>query len=390
MMGVDTTAPARPSVDVAVPDEPGGRPAIRAWAALAARPVGIYLASRAVVLTAIWMASRMPPPDRVGHMVTFWDSGWYISTARQGYPAVLPMVDGHVAQSNIAFSPGFPLCIRVVHLVGFSYDMAALLVAGAAGMVAVVLLWLLLRRMWGDAAADRGVALFCFFPGAFVLSGAYAEPLMLALAVGSLLMLLSRRWVLAGVLAALATATTPHALALVPACAWGAATAIRQRREWSALAAPVLAPLGFIAFLAFLWHRTGMPDAYLRTHEAWDVHLAVADTWHKFSDFSHHPLLDMNITVAVAGTLVLAVMLVLLVRARPPGPVLAYTLGIVLPVMVTATMGARPRFLLTAFPLVAGLGRWLRGNAFAAVLAGSATLLGCFTVLSVHTYLATP
>ena len=61
-----------------------------------------------------------------------------------------------------------------------------------------------------------------------------------------------------------------------------------------------------------------------------------------------------------------------------------------LPVMLAATLGARPRFLMTAFPLVAVVGHRLRGNVFTAVLAASATLLGCFTVLSVHTLLATP
>jgi hypothetical protein len=323
-------------------------------------------------------------------MLTFWDGGWYIETARRGYPAALPMFHGHVGPSTLAFFPLFPLCIRAVHRLGFSYEVSGLLVAGAAGMVTVVLLWVLLQRVWGDAAADRGVALFCFFPGAFVLSGVYAEPLMLALAVGSLLALLSGRWILSGVLAALATATSPHALALVPACAWATAMAIRQRREWGALAAPLLAPLGFVAFQVFVWIRTGTADAYLQTHEAWGVRLALADTWDKFREFFHHPLLDMNITVAVAGTVLLAVLLVLLVRARPPGALLAYTVGIVLPVMVSETLGARPRFLLTAFPLVAVVGRWLRGNAFAAVLAGSATLLGCFTIVSVHTLLATP
>ncbi len=300
------------------------------------------------------------------------------------------MVDGHVAQSAFAFFPVFPLCIRAVHALGFSYLTAGLVVAGVAGAATAVLLWLLLRRMWGDAAADRGVALFCFFPGAFVLAGTYAEALMLALSIGCLLALLSRRWLLAGVLAAVATATTSHALALAPACAWAAAEAIRQRREWKALAAPVLAPVGFLAFQLFLWNRTGVLDAYMQTHEAWDVRLDVADTWHKFRDFFREPMGDVNITIAVIGTVFLAVTLVLLVRAHPPAPVLVYTVIVMLPVMVSETLGARPRFLLTAFPLVGVLGRWLRGNAFSGVLAASATLLGALTVVSVHTFLATP
>ena len=390
MTQVDTTTEPAPSVSVEVSEEPRERPTLRARTAVVARPAGIYLASRAVVAMAMWMAARIPPPDSVGHIVMSWDGGWYVDTARLGYPHALPMVDGHVAQSTIAFFPLYPLCIRAVHLLGFSYRMAGLLVAGVAGLVLVVLLWFLLRRVWGDAAADRGVALFCFFPGAFVLSMTYAESLMLALVVGSLLALLTRRWLLAGVLAGLATATTSHALALAPACAWAAVVAIRQRREWRALVAPLLCPIGFVAFQLFLRARTGVAGAYVKTHEAWGVRVDVAVVWHQFRDFFRHPLGDMNVTVAVAWAVILAVTLVLLVMARPPGPVLIYALGALAPILVSEGLGARPRFLLTAFPLVAVLGRWLRGNAFTAVLAGSATLLGCFTVLSIHTLLATP
>jgi hypothetical protein len=389
-MQVDTTTEARPSLDIEAPDERRRRAGVRAWAATAARPIGIYLASRAVVLSAMWIASRMAPPETLRNTVMFWDGGWYLQTASHGYPQSLPMVDGHVGPSTFAFFPVFPLCIRAIHALGLTYLTAGLVVAGVAGAATAVLLWLLIGRLWGDEAADRGVALFCFFPGAFVLSGIYADPLMLALSTGCLLALLCRRWLLAGVLAAVATGTTSHALALAPACAWAAATAVRQRREWSALAGPVLAPLGFIGFQVFLWNRTGVTDAYMQTHHAWDVRFDVADTWHKFRAFFHDPLGDVNITIAVAGTILLAVTLVLLVRARPPAPILVYTVIVMLPVMVSETLGARPRFLLTAFPLVAVLGRWLRGNAYAAVLAGSATLLGCLTVVSVHTLLATP
>jgi hypothetical protein len=166
--------------------------------------------------------------------------------------------------------------------------------------------------------------------------------------------------------------------------------AVGRRRAWRALAAPLLSPVGFLGFQIFVRVRTGLADAYLETHHAWGARLDLAAPWHTIREFFRHPLLDVNVTVAVAGAVTLAVTLVLLARARPPGAVLVYTLGVVVPVMVSDTLGARPRFLLTAFPLVAVLGRRLRGNAFTAVLAGSATLLGCFTVLSVHTLLATP
>jgi hypothetical protein len=333
-----------------------------------------------VVLLALWMGSRLTPEFYgLGTAVTVWDGGWYLATAEHGYPHGIPLFQGHAGQSTIAFFPLYPLAVRAVHTLGFGYRTAALLVAGAAGMVAVVLLWLLLRQLWGREAADRGVALFCFFPGALVLSLTYSEPLMLALGIGCLLALLSRRWTTAGVLAALATATRPNAVALVAACAWAAGAAIRTRRQWKALIAPLLAPAGFVVFQAFLWIRTGAADAWFRTqHEGWEERLALDATWHKLQETIHHPLSEVNIPVALAGTVIMVVTLVLLVRARPPGAVLVYTLGVMFLSLASETLGARPRFVLTAFPLVVVPGRWLRGNGFA------------LTLISVSSRLATP
>lgn len=362
------------------------------WASAVLRPIGVYLAARLVVFVALWSASRLAPATGLATMVSAWDGGWYLEAARDGYPTGLEVVDGKAVQSTVAFFPLYPLCIRAVHgASGLSYQAAGLLVAGLAGIVAVVLLRALLKRLWGPEAADRGVVLFCFFPGALALSLTYSEALMLALTIGSLLALMSRRWVTAGVLAALATACRPNAIVLVAACGWASFSAIRAGRDWRSLAAPLLAPAGFVAFQGYLWARTGAADAWWRTQrEGWGEHLAPDATWDKIAEFAEAPLVDVNITVAMAGIAFVAIATVLLVRARPPGAILVYTAGIVLLALLSQTLGPRPRFILTAFPLVAVAGRWLQGNAFALVVGCSATVLGSFAVVSVVSLLATP
>ncbi|MDQ1490157.1 MAG: hypothetical protein QOD57_2204 [Actinomycetota bacterium] len=362
------------------------------WARLAARPFGIYLASRFVVLIGIWFASRINPPISVGSSLTGWDGAWYMQVADQGYPHVLPhLPTGAVAQNNTAFFPLYPLTVRAVSLLGFSTRISGLLVAGAAGLATVLLLWLLLRRVWDADAADRGVALFCFFPGAMVLSMTYSEPLMLALVLGCLLALHSRQWLVAGVLAGLSTACRPNAMALVLACGWAAAVAIKQRREWRSLVAPLLAPTGFVAFQGFLWARTGAVDSWWKTqNQGWGEKLSVTATWDRIDATIHQPLHDVNLTLAVAGTVVVAVTLVFLWKAKLPGPVVAYGLGVVVLALLSQTLGARPRFVLTAFPLVVAPARFVRGIAFTTLVACMATVLGAFTVLSLCSLLATP
>jgi hypothetical protein len=356
------------------------------------RPAAIFAASRAVTLLAAAMAAKLSPTLGIGGVLTgMWDSGWYRNVAQLGYPTSVPEQAGRAAQSTIGFFPLHPLAMRLVHHLGLSLELAGLVVTALAGLTACLLLWRLVAHLSTADAADRAVALFCFFPGAMVLSLAYSEALMLALAVGCLLALVKERWMVAGVLAALATATRPNALALVAACAWAAATAIWRRRQWRALAAPLLAPLGLLAFFGYLARHTGEAGAYLRTQrEGWDQTLQPKAAFDTLSQFVHRPFDDTNIAVMTLGSVFLVVALVVLLRSRPPGVLLVYTLAVLGMALLTPTMGARPRFLLTAFPLVTTLGEDLPPAAFAVLVGSFATVLGAFTVLSLASPWATP
>lgn len=355
------------------------------------RPAGIFVGSRVAVLLAATVAAALHPTHGLGGILTrTWDTGWYLLLAESGYPASVPEQAGRAVQSTIGFFPLYPLAIRGAHNLGLPYPAAGLVISGIAGLIATVLLWLLVRHLSGAAIADRAVALFCFFPGALVLSLAYSEALMLALAIGCLYALVRDRWIAAGVLAGLATAVRPNAIALVAACAWAAGTAVWRRREWRSLLAPALAPAGLIAFFVYLGRRTGAADAYMRTQrEGWEQTLEPGSAIDTIRKFLQHPFADTNITVTTFGLLFLAVTLVLLVRSRPPGVLLVYAVVVMGLALTNEKMGARPRFLLTAFPLVTVLAERMSQSAFSVLLASFAVLLGAFTILSTTTLLAT-
>src|SRR5207237_8596718 len=104
----------------------------------------------------------------------------------------------------------------------------------------------------------------------------------------------------------------------------------------------------------------------------------------------HHPFADVSNTLVVLGVAFIVAAGAVLIRARPPGIVLVYTLCIVALALASQTLGARPRFVLTAFPLVAVIGARLRTISLAPVLALSAALLVWLTVVTTTTLLATP
>ena len=131
-------------------------------------------------------------------------------------------------------------------------------------------------------------------------------------------------------LAALGTATRPNGLALVLACAVAAFIAIRQERDWGSLAAPLLSPLGFVAFQLWLGHHTGEAGVWFRVQsEAWGEGAsygltAIRETYKAFA----HPLTSPTNVITAASVMAMLLMIYFLWRRRLPLPMVAYIAGI--------------------------------------------------------------
>ena len=221
--------------------------------------------------------------------------------------------------------------------------------------------------------------LFCLFPGSVVFSMVYAEGILIPLAIATILALERRRWLLAGILAGLATATEPEALILVLVCAVSAVRELR-RRGWNdpvalrSLLAPALSVVGAGAFAAFLWVWTGSPFASLvAQHDGWRektdplalVHLArKLDSEMSFSHFNH-PTINLNVVVGLLGAVALIIMLVLVWKSRREISIeaIVWTLGIsFLAVTSVYPFSPNPRVLITAFPLLLVVGHYVSGR----------------------------
>ena len=138
-------------------------------------------------------------------VLTSWDGLWYMDIVRHGYPReVPPNVTYHVDAARAAFFPLFPMLGRAADIVLPGGDSFAVLTLNTVlGFIAVVLIALLAAKLYGERVGRTTATLVALFPGSFVLTFAYSEALMLVLAAAALLCLLDRRWLLAGVFAAL-------------------------------------------------------------------------------------------------------------------------------------------------------------------------------------------
>jgi Mannosyltransferase (PIG-V) len=345
------------------------------------RPLVIYVAAR------VWMLLVMVGLIAVHRTTTFseallsWDGGWYVRAAERGYPHTIPMSAGRAVQSTLGFFPLFPLTIRGLHaLTGLSYLISGEILVTAFGATFAVALWWLMRHLFGTSVADRATALVCFFPGFFVFALIYSEPISLAFTTVCLYALIRRWWWVAGISAALASAARPNAIVLVACCAWAAAVAIAKRREWAALAALVLAPLGLLTYFTFLFFRTGNFWAYkISQEQAWQLRLRPSTPFDLVRTFVNNPSAGDS-ALRLLGCVVIVAAAVVLVRSHYPGVMLIYGIGLG---TVDLFLVPSPRFVLAAFPLVAVIGHRLRGRWFALALVVCSGGLAGLLVLTV-------
>jgi hypothetical protein len=307
-----------------------------------------------------------------------WDAPLFVAIARHGYADRVAGLTAHQVEGLRAFFPLYPLLVRAIAcLFGVSELSAAVAVSVAAGAGAVALLYRIALRVTGEEAAGRAVLLFSFFPGAMVLSMPYSEGIMILLAAATLLALMEERWWLAGLTAALATASRASALGLVPACLWMAVRAYRRGAGWRPFVAPALAPAGIGTFFAFLWARTGDPLAYLNAEKAWGSGLGFgAPAGRLVLQWVHSPLSASPLAITATLSLVLAAVGAVLLLRRGWPPVLAvYSLSVLAISVACRVDGLRPRDVLTAFPLFLAAGHVLRGRWYRLAVALSATAM---------------
>lgn len=345
-------------------------------------PLAAYAASRLLVLLAALVATIARPGFTVTGVLGNWDSIWYRRIMADGYPSVIPEVAGHADKNQIAFFPLYPITARWVSAVlPVSDTVASLLTSFLFGAVGIVLVALLARALVDEQTGIRAATLFAFFPGSLALSMAYTEALFVALAGVCLWALLSRRWLVAGLAAGLATAARPHALVLAVACLWAAGVAIKERREWRALIAPLLAPAGLLAYFGYLWVHTGEPDAWFRVERGgWSTQVGGGSGFDLIAHFLRHPFTHPQTTIGGLSFLFAVAALVVLVRRHWPGFLTVYTLAIVVVSVTSRNDGLRPRDVLTALPIFLALGYVSRGTTYALLVGGFASTLVLMTM----------
>jgi hypothetical protein len=356
-------------------------------------PLAAFVASRLVTVFGAFGARYFVGGSGTDTIATAfmgkWDAGYYVTIARDGYPATVPD-----APSVIGFFPLLPLLARGVAAVlpGVGIPGAGLLVTLLTGAGATVLVWQLAARTFDKGVADRAALLFCFFPGSYALSMIYTEGVFILCAAACVLLLDQRRWWLAAVVAGIGSAARPTGFVLAVTCAFAVGMHWRRTREWKPLLTVPLAAAGFTAFLVYLEFHVGDWMAYRKVQERWwdqGVDLGTTTLKRTFG-FLVDPKDDFNMLASVVVFFAVVALFAVLVRTRPPGTWIVYSAAVMAGPLLSTTNTLTPRSVLSAFPLFVGLARWLRPEPAAAVVGTFAGVLAVLMLLIGPTLVLTP
>jgi Gpi18-like mannosyltransferase len=139
-------------------------------------------------------------------VLSFWDGVWYRRVAEHGYL----LVPGR--QSDPAFFPLFPIVLRALRWLDFSFLTTGILVANVAFVIGIVAFYELSRRIVPGEVARTSALLAAFFPMSFVFSMTYPKSLVLAALAIALLLALVNHWTLSAMAGAAAALGRPEAI----------------------------------------------------------------------------------------------------------------------------------------------------------------------------------
>ncbi|MFF7688953.1 hypothetical protein ACFZB6_22730 [Streptomyces syringium] len=335
---------------------PGARAALRHAAPALLVYAGIRVLG--IVVLAVWGWADGKDPHQL--LSARWDSLWYSRIAEEGYGYTLHLSGGKV-HSDLAFFPLLPWLERALSAVlPLSAADAGLVISAVASLFAAWAVFVVGDRVGGRRTGVALAALWAALPVGIVQSMAYSESLFTALAAWSVYCVLTGRWVWAGSLAALAGLTRPVGAAVVAAVWITAAVTLLRARRTGGQEPParmalgvVLAPLGWLAYFAWVGVRTGSVTGYLDVQGGWGNGF---DGGLAFGSFIAGRLTGSAWPAGVGLLIGVALVIRLYiagVRQRQPLPLLVYA-GVVLLLALTAKgyFGSKPRLMLPAFPLL--------------------------------------
>ncbi|MDG7008820.1 MAG: glycosyltransferase family 39 protein [Nitrososphaerota archaeon] len=169
----------------------------------------VVLAAAAVKVASLVFIQSTVGGNLLDQLSTRWDSVYYVSIARIGYPA------GSVS-ANYAFAPGYPTFIWLANFLVGNYLLSAAIVSNVFSVLAVVVFYHVAKIYFSPRGSLHASLALTLFP-TFVTYGlvSYSEPVYLTFAMLAVYFFLKGRYFNAGMASSLAV-LSGYASLLIP------------------------------------------------------------------------------------------------------------------------------------------------------------------------------
>jgi hypothetical protein len=326
-------------------------PVVSAWLAVRCLVAIAYIGVRVAALN----TGDGELPYQLTRKLLSWDGGWYRYISQIGYD--------EISEEGIRFFPAFPLSARAISpLFGGSDTAAVIVLANIAAFGALVAMYRLVRFETGDHnAASWSVWAFALFPAGFVASWAYAEPMMLWLALAAMLALRQQRYTPAAVLLFFAGLTRPLGALMVFAVLielWRVRGELDVKRWPAAMCALVAGPVGSGVYA--LWASAHFEDWLIPLTIQNELRGDPSSPPQRFVEGMGELLTDpLGDGVHVLFLIVFCALTVLVARWLP-GSYTAFTIATLVVAVGAENLNSLERYGYNAFPLAiaAGLAVW--------------------------------
>ncbi|HEY9908804.1 MAG TPA: mannosyltransferase family protein [Thermosynechococcaceae cyanobacterium] len=225
--------------------------------------LALWLFSRLLIAGIFWVvSSKAAPGTSVWDLFTQWDGAFYREIVTQGYRYSRDFTAG----VSVAFFPLFPLLSWGLMQLGIPFELGGPLINNLAFLGAIVVLHGWMRDRYSFKVAQWVTAVLILCPYSLFGTVAYTEGLFLLLTTAALQAYEQQSYRSMAVWGALATATRPTGVVLIPAfllAAW------KDRRSPVAYLAALGSAIGILSYSLFCWLRFGNPLAFLHAQYAW-------------------------------------------------------------------------------------------------------------------------
>ena len=338
-------------------------------------------------------------PDWVWGFGNF-DGVHYLRIAQNGYDA----------EYSQAFFPLYPLLIRAFNIfpkgnldtnffVDPSYFRTGMILSAIFFILALYLLIKLWRKEYSAKIAWTSIVLLLTFPTSFYFGSIYSESLFLLLSALTFWFVKKDKFILAGFMAAMASATKIQGILLglfMTVELWqkykGKFKNVGQKLFKDILGI-IISPLGLLAYMYYLYRNFGNPVYFLTAQPAFGAErsslplITLPQVFYRyikmFLTISPENLAYWNAILEILITLILIAGLVYSFRKIKFSYWILVALAVILPTL-TGTLSSMPRYALLAFPLFPILTRFNKASKY--IIIAQATLGILLTVLFVRGY----